>query len=84
MSDEVLMEIQRSLGRIEAKADAFSAALAQHASDDKATFKHLFENVEVLKLASAKQKGALTVLGVFGSMLGAGVGYLVERFIRGN
>lgn len=84
MSDEILMDIQRALGRIEAKTDVYASSLTQHVADDKVVAKALFERIETLQLASAKQKGALTVLGALGSMIGAGVGYLLERFIFGT
>ena len=84
MSDDVLLEISRSLGRIEQKIDNNAAALTQHAADDKVVSKALFDRIETLQLSAAKQKGALTVLGTVGSMLGAGIGYLIERIVRGH
>lgn len=84
MSDEVLLEMSRTLGRIEGKLDSNAAALVQHVEDDKVVAKALFERIEVLQAGSNRQKGALTVLGAVGSMLGAGVGYLIERVTLGH
>ncbi len=73
-----------ALGRIEQKIDSAAGSLVQHVADDKVVAKALFERIEVLQLSHAKQKGALTVLGTVGSMLGAGVGYLIERWTLGH
>lgn len=84
MSDDVLLEISRSLGRIEQKIDNNAAALIQHVADDKVVSKALFERIEKLQLGAASHKGALAVLGALGSTLGAGIGYLIERIVRGH
>jgi hypothetical protein len=84
MDNEQVERIFGSLGRIEAKVDGLSANLTTHTEDDKRIAKALFDRIEPLQASANKQKGALTVLGMAGSMLGAGVGYLVERFLRGH
>ena len=84
MSDEILFEMNRTLGRIEEGIKNNALALTNHIADDKATSKFLFERLETMQASANKQKGALTVLGALGSMLGAGIGYLAERFIRGH
>ena len=75
-----LNEIARVLGRVEGKLDSTISTLSQHVEDDK----ELTRDVRTLQLGAARQRGALTVLGAVGSMLGAGVGYLVERWIGGG
>lgn len=84
MSDEVLLEMSRTLGRIEQKIDSGTAALAQHVADDKEIARALFGRIEVLQAGANKQKGFMTALGVVGSALGAGVGYLIERVTIGH
>jgi hypothetical protein len=84
VSDEVLLEMSRTLGRIEAKIDGTTATLTQHVEHDEKVTKALFERIEGLQLGAARQKGALKVLGVVGSALGAGVGYLIERVTLGH
>lgn len=81
MSDEILLEMNRALGRIEQKIDSNAAAFAQHAADDKVVARALFERVETLQLSHAKQKGFFSALATGGSVIGAGLGYLVERWI---
>jgi hypothetical protein len=73
VSDEVMMDIQRTLGRVETKVDGSLKWLEKHATD-----------IKELQLAQARQKGALKVLGIVGSTIGAGVGYLVERITLGH
>jgi hypothetical protein len=84
MSDDALLEIQRSLGRIEQKIDGHSQTLAQHTADDKVVQRALFERIETLQLGVAKQKGFMTALASVGSVLGAGAGYLIERVTFGS
>lgn len=74
MSDEILFEIQRSLGRIEAKVDGFSDTLTQHAADDKVIARGLFTRIETLQLEHAKGKGASRVWGIMGAVAGAVLG----------
>ena len=84
LTDEQVERVFGSLARIETKIDIAAGSLVQHVADDKVVAKALFERIEVLQLSHAKQKGALTVLGTVGSMLGAGIGYLIERWTIGH
>jgi hypothetical protein len=84
LSDDQVAQIFGSLGRIEQKIDGQTDAFKTHVEDDKRVAKALFERLEPLQANMNRQKGALTVLGMTGSMLGAGIGYLVERFLRGH
>lgn len=81
MSDEILFEMQRSLGRIEQKIDSAAAALADHAADDKTVQKALFERIEGLQMSHARQKGFITALTSLGSVIGAVGGYVAERVL---
>jgi hypothetical protein len=74
VSDEILMDIQRTLGRIEQKIDNTAATLTQHTADDKVVAKFLYDRVEVIQLEHAKQKGAARVWGAMGAIGGALLG----------
>lgn len=78
MSDEILMDIQRTLGRIEGNQTGFKDALTAHIERDEKIDKALFERIEALQASHNKQKGAMTILGTIGAMIGAGIGYFVE------
>jgi hypothetical protein len=78
-----LYDIQNALGRIEANGTTTKELIEKHVVDDKASFATIEAKVDTLRLSHAKQKGIMTALGVIGSGLGAGVGYLVERYVRG-
>lgn len=84
MSPDQIARVFESLGRIEQKIDGHVDTVNAHVAHDEVVQKALFERIEALQLAGAKQKGALTVLGALASMLGAGVGYLLERFTLGG
>jgi hypothetical protein len=78
----VLGDIQQSLGRIEQKVDGTSAWMHQHALDDKTQFEEISSKVDTLRIAGAKQRGFISALGAVGTAVGAGVGYLIERWAR--
>jgi hypothetical protein len=84
MSDEVLFEIQRSLGRIEQKIDGHSTALTQHVADDKVVARALFERIETLQLSHASQRGAARVWSMVGAAAGALLGALGSYFGRSH
>jgi hypothetical protein len=80
----MLMEINRTLGRIEQKIDGNAQALRDHVSNDEKTHKFFFDQITPLQTAANKQKGFMSALAIFGSLIGAGIGYVVERLIRGG
>jgi hypothetical protein len=84
MNPDQIERVFGALSRIETKIDTAASSLQQHVADDKEVAKALFGRIETLQLSHARQKGALTVLGTVGSMLGAGVGYLIERWTVGH
>ncbi len=83
MSDEILMDIQRTLGRIEQKIDGHVTSFTQHVADDKVVARALFERIEPLQLEQARQKGAAKVWSLVGAAGGALLGivgsYLSNR-----
>jgi hypothetical protein len=84
MNPEQIERVFGALARIEQKIDSHVDTVAAHVAHDETVQKALFERVETLQFAQAKQKGALTVLGAVGSALGAGAGYLIERWTSGH
>jgi hypothetical protein len=84
MSDEVLMDIQRTLGRIEQKADSTIAWMTKHSAQNETDIGKLTGDLKVLELDHARQRGALKVWGIVGSTLGAGIGYLIEKVTIGH
>ena len=81
MSDEILLEMNRALGRIEQKVDGLSGVFTTHTEHDAVVQKALFERLEGLQLSHAKQKGFFTALAAGGSVLGAGIGYAIEKWL---
>lgn len=71
------MDIQRTLGRIEQKVDGNLQWMTKHVADDA----KVADAVIALQVSHAKQRGFMSALGVVGSVLGAGIGYLVERWV---
>jgi hypothetical protein len=84
MGDDILMEIQRSLGRIEQKIDGNAGTLTAHIAHDETVSKALFERIEALQLSAARQKGFVAALMSIGTVLGSGAGYLLERLTFGH
>lgn len=80
MSDELMADIQRSLGRIEQKIDSHVKAFDEHVEMDRRAYETIF----TLSKAHAKQRGFMTALGTVGTMLGASAGYLIEKFGLGH
>lgn len=80
MSDEVMLDIQRTLGRIEEKIDSHVKAFDKHVDMDMQAY-HVIGD---LQKTQAKQKGFLSAVGVLGSGMGAALGWLVERMIGGS
>jgi hypothetical protein len=86
MSDDQIAQIFGALGRIEQKIDGHVGTVAAHVDHDEKVQKALFERVEALQLAGAKQRGAAKVwsavsVGAAG-ILGAAVGPVIEYFTR--
>ena len=80
VSPEQVAQVFAALGRIEQKVEDTKSSLVQHAQDDKA----MAVDIRTIQLRLAKQRGFMTALTSVGSVVGAGVGYLVERWITGG
>lgn len=83
MSDEILMDIQRTLGRVEQKIDGHAVSLTQHVADDKVVARALFERIEVLQLGMAQQRGSAKVWSMLAVAAGAILG-AVSSFFAGR
>jgi hypothetical protein len=84
MSDDILYEIQRSLGRIEQKIDSHISEFGKHGEEDTRRFEALFETTGKLKATQERQRGFLGGLTAAGTAVGAGIGYLIERMTLGH
>ena len=84
MTDDQIGKVFESLGRIEQKIDSHIDTVANHVAHDEMVQKALFERVETLQLAHAKQKGAIKMIGMVGSAVGAGIGYVAEKIFFGH
>lgn len=87
MSDqiyEMLGTMRESLGRIEQKADSTLTWMAQHSATQAKDLGVITTDITDLKLAQAKRKGFMSAIGVIGTVVGSGIGYLVERWTLGH
>jgi hypothetical protein len=84
VSEDVLYEIQRSLGRIEQKIDSAASSLIAHTEHDETVQKALFERIEQLQMSHARQKGFITALTSLGAVIGSVSGYVAERLLGHN
>lgn len=75
-----LLDIKSDLGQLKAGAVDFRERLAQHVEDDKA----MSQGIKNLELAQERQRGFIKAIGLVGSAIGAGVGYLLERLTLGH
>jgi hypothetical protein len=78
MSDEVLSalgDIQRTLGKIDGKLESHIDSFRAHVEDDRKAYAALIS----LKEGQARQKGFLTAIGMFGSGVGAALGWIIQR-----
>jgi hypothetical protein len=74
----VLMSVREDLGGIKANVASTSALLANHIGVDTVVQAQLRTDVSTLQLGAARQKGFLAAIGTIGTMLGAGMGYMID------
>jgi hypothetical protein len=82
MSDEIMADIQRSLGRIEQKVDSALEWQAGHARSDVETFSALRSDLQKLQLVRANQTGKSSVIMTLLTAASGGVGGLVTWFFQ--
>lgn len=84
MSDAILADIQRSLGRIEQKVDGVSEWMEKHTAEDRALFAELNVSVRDIQLNRAERKGAFRVVAKLIGLVtsGGAAGGLIEHFLH--
>jgi len=80
MNPDQIERVFGTLGRIEQKLDSHLDAFNRHIEDDKRMGRAIYD----LSQAQSKQRGFFAGLSTVGSLIGAGIGYLVERWITGS
>ena len=81
MNSEQIERVFGALGRIEQKIDSAATAVITHAAHDETVQRALFERIEKLQLSHARQKGFFSALAAAGSAIGAGLGYVIQRWM---
>lgn len=81
MNPEQIERVFGALARIEQKIDGHIGTVQAHMEHDEVVQKALFERVEKLQLASARQKGYMTAMGALGGVLATAVGYVVDKML---
>lgn len=86
MSDELMADIQRSLGRIEQKVDTALAWQQTHVAEDHGAFETIREDIRGLQIGRATQRGKVSVLiaiwtAVSGA-LGGVISYTLQRHVH--
>lgn len=76
----VLINMRGDLGRLEGKVDGHAEKLASHIEDDKL----LESSIQKLQISQARQRGFIAAVSTIGPVIGAGIGYAIDVFIRGN
>lgn len=76
----VLLDVKERTGAMQAHIETTATILKDHIEDDK----QMLLSIQTLQLGAARQKGFLTALTSVGSLLGAGLGYLIERVTIGH
>lgn len=74
----VLLSVREDLGGIKANVASTSALLASHIGVDTVVQAQLRTDVSTLQLGAARQRGFLAAIGTIGTVLGAGVGYMID------
>ena len=77
MNDEQIERVFGALSRIETKVDGTMQWLGKHVEDDK----KMAADINTLALSHAKQRGFFSALAAGGSLLGAGIGYIIEKWL---
>ena len=81
MSETIMADIQRSLGRIENKVDTALAWQRSHVEDDRAQFESVRSQIQDLSLAHAGQRGRAKVLSAIWLALSSALGAVVSAVL---
>ena len=82
MSEEIMADIQRSLGRIEQKVDSALSWQQTHVSEDRVQFSIVREDIQSLKLTRAAQSGKSTVINYLVSAVVSAATSLAGFFLQ--
>jgi hypothetical protein len=74
----VLLAVREDLGSIKANVASTSALLANHIGVDTVVQAQLRTDVSTLQMGAARQRGFLAAIGTVGTLLGAGLGYIIS------
>lgn len=74
----VLLDIKQDMGETKQKIISTAELLANHIGVDTVVQGQLRTDISTLQLGAARQKGFLAAIGTVGTVLGAGLGYLVD------
>ena len=83
MSEEIMADIQRSLGRIENKVDTALAWQRSHVEDDRAQFEGMRKEIRIVQMQQAAQRGRARVWGLVATALGTAAGAIAGIWHRG-
>ena len=74
----VLLSVREDLGSIKANVASGAVLLANHIGVDTVVQSQLRTDISTLQLGAARQKGFLAAIGTVGTLLGAGLGYIIS------
>lgn len=72
--------MKADLGELKAQSLGHSTWQVQHTAEDKV----MADDIQEMKVVQARQKGYLAGVGTAGSVLGATIGWFLERMVRGH
>lgn len=84
MNPDQIERVFGTLARIEQKIDSHKETMESHVAHDELVHGLLFGRVGKLELAHAGQKGFFSALAAGGSAIGAGIGFLIEKYWIGH
>lgn len=81
MTPEQESDLFKTLGRLEAKIDNFNATLAAHTDNDSVNFASMESDLQIIKLARAKEEGVSEELARHASSAGGKMGGFVATVV---
>lgn len=78
----VLLQVSRDMGETKAQITSTTALLANHIGVDTVVQNQLRTDITTLQMGNAKQRGFLAAIGAVGTVLGAGIGYVIDVVAR--
>lgn len=78
----VLLQVSRDMGETKAQIASTTALLANHIGVDTVVQNALRSDVTTLQLGQARQRGFIAAVCSVGTVLGAGIGYVIDVVAR--